>query len=86
MRIFRYTFSLFMFAWLTAGAQTEGLDIGGLRLGFDISRFAVPFLEEGRVEYDGSVDLRIYKDLYPVIEIGWGDFETEEMNFSYKST
>ena len=75
-----------MFAWLTAGAQTDGLDIGGLRFGFDISRIAMPFLEKGRVEYDGSVDLRINKDLYPVIEVGWGDFETEEMNFSYRST
>lgn len=86
MRIFRYTFSLFMFAWLTAGAQTNGHGIGGLRFGFDISRIAMPFLEKGRVEYDGSVDLRINKDLYPVIEVGWGDFETEEMNFSYRST
>ena len=85
MRIFRYTFSLFIFAWLTAGAQTDGPDNGGLRFGFDISRIAMPFLEKGRVEYDGSVDLRINKDLYPVIEVGWGDFETEEMNFSYRS-
>ncbi len=75
-----------MFAWLTAGAQTDNLDNGGIRLGFDISRIAVPFLEEGRVEYDGSVDLRINKDLDPVIEIGWGDFETEGMNFLYRST
>ena len=86
MRIFRYTFSLFMLAWLSAGAQTDTLGIGGLRFGFDLSRIAVPFLEEGRVEYDGSVDLRMNKNLYPVIEVGWGDFETEEMNFSYKST
>lgn len=86
MRIFRYTFSLFMLAWLFAGAQTDTLDIGGLRFGFDISRIAVPFLEEGRVEYDGSVDLRISKNLYPVIEVGWANFETEEMNFSYRSS
>ena len=86
MRIFRYTFSLFMFAWLSAGAQTDTSGIGGLRLGFDISRIAVPFLEEGRVEYDGSVDLRINKALYPVIEVGWANFETEELNFSYRST
>lgn len=85
-RIFKYTFSLFMFAWLTAGAQTNGLDIGGLRFGFDISRIAVPFLEDGRVEYDGSIDLRINKDLYPVIEVGWGNFETEKINFKYRST
>lgn len=75
-----------MLAWLSAGAQTDTLNIGGLRFGFDISRIAVPFLEEGRVEYDGSVDLRINKDLYPVVEVGWGDFKTEEMNFSYRST
>ena len=75
-----------MFAWLTAGAQTDTLGIGGLRFGFDISRIAVPFLEEGRVEYDGSVDIRISKDLYPVIEVGWGDFETDEINFLYRST
>jgi len=42
-----------MIAWLTAGAQTDTLDKGGLRLGFDISRIAVPYLDEGRVEYDG---------------------------------
>jgi len=75
-----------MLAWLTAGAQTDTLDKGGLRLGFDISRIAVPYLDEGRVEYDGSVDLRINKNLYPVIEVGWANFETEEMNFSYRST
>ena len=75
-----------MFAWLTAGAQTDTLGIGGLRFGFDISRIAVPFLEEGRVEYDGSIDIRINKDLYPVIEVGWGDFETDEINFLYRST
>ena len=79
MRIFKYTFSLFILGWLSAGAQTDTLGIGGLRFGFDLSRIAVPYLDEGRVEYDGSVDLRINKDLYPVIEVGWGDYKTEEI-------
>lgn len=86
MKIFKFIFSILLFSCLTVGAQNDTAGIGGLKLGFDLSRLALPYIQGGRVEYDGSMALNIKNIFYPVIEVSWGNFEAEEKNFSYSST
>lgn len=57
-----------------------------LRLGVDVSRLVANALLETRTGYELQADYHLRKDLYAVLEGGWGSANYDFPDLSYKST
>lgn len=60
--------------------------IRGLRLGYDLSRHALPYLKGGRTAFGASADMEIVRNLYAVAEFGIQDVDYTGNSFDYLST
>ncbi|UPK69844.1 DUF6048 family protein [Chitinophaga filiformis] len=57
---------------------------GGLRLGIDISRFALHFFQPYRTDVAVQADLRLNKKLYGAFEVGYNRTSHSDTNYTYK--
>ncbi|RAJ10654.1 hypothetical protein LX64_00259 [Chitinophaga skermanii] len=56
----------------------------GLRIGIDISRFAMMFFQPYRTDVNFTADARINKDLYAVADFGVNRTKHSDTNYTYK--
>lgn len=88
-RIFKFSFSLV--AALMVCSNIHGQDtimrIRGLRLGVDLSRLALQYVEPGRSGYCFSADFEAFKNFYPTVQYGWQtlSFKKSKPNYQYNS-
>lgn len=68
-RTSRYIFSLVLLL-VSLCAFAQKADRYGVALGIDLSRFAVPFINNERYGWELSADAEILKDMFAVVEIG----------------
>lgn len=57
---------------------------GGLRIGLDISRFALLFFQPYRTDVTAVADIRLSKNLYAAIETGYNRTSHSDSNYTYK--
>lgn len=57
---------------------------GGLRLGIDISRFAIHFFQPYRTDIAVQADVRLNKKLYGAFEVGYNRTSHSDTNYTYK--
>ncbi|PWV54436.1 DUF6048 family protein [Chitinophaga sp. S165] len=57
---------------------------GGLRLGLDISRFAIHFFQPYRTDVAVQADVRLNKKLYGAFEVGYNRTSHSDTNYTYK--
>ena len=79
-----YIFSLiFLFSIESAGQDT--LRTYGPRFGIDLARFAYLLTDPKEVGAEASFDVEIYKNVFPVLEIGYNTISEEQETFSYSA-
>jgi hypothetical protein len=86
----RYFFSIFFLLLFLASANSQTERMKGLRIGFDLSRFALYYLEPERKCYEISADFEVVHNIYPIIECGWQTVILkktiqDEMAYNYNS-
>lgn len=59
--------------------------VRGIRLGCDLSRFGVPFFQNGRTATEFSIDTEIKRDLFPTFELGFENSKVNNDRITYKS-
>lgn len=57
---------------------------GGLRLGIDISRFALHFFQPYRTDVAVQADIRLTQKLYGAFEVGYNRTSHSDTNYTYK--
>jgi hypothetical protein len=57
----------------------------GPRIGIDLARFGYIFADPSEIGAEFSVDVEVYKNLYPVFEIGYGHLSEKSDLFDYAS-
>lgn len=72
-KISGYSFSLLLFLW--AGMAFSQTDTGktrtvNARIGFDISKLALFYLQPERKTFEGSLDMELFPNVYPTVELG----------------
>lgn len=72
-----------MFIQPTAGQDT--LRTYGPRIGIDLARFAYIFATPSETGAEFSVDVEIYKNIFPVFELGYNHISESEDLFEYAS-
>jgi len=65
-----------------ASAQ-DTLRTYGPRVGLDLSRFAYIFFDPSEIGAELSVDMEVYRNLYPVLEIGYSSVDESDEEFDY---
>jgi len=73
-----------MFVQPLAGQDT--LRTYGPRIGIDIARFAYILATPSQIGTEFSVDVEIYKNIFPVFEIGYNHISESEDLFDYASS
>ena len=58
----------------------------GPRFGIDVARFVYYFADPAEIGAEASVDLEVYPNIYPVVELGYNSINTEEESFDYASS
>jgi hypothetical protein len=84
-KILRSFFSIATLILITSGLMAQSERIKGLRLGVDLSRFALYYLAPEREGYEVSGDFEIKKDIYIAGEYGKENVTLEKESFDYKS-
>jgi len=82
LKYFFSTYVLF-FLFLSVYSQTER--IKGLRLGIDLSRFSLYYLEPSRTCFQLSADFEVIDNLYPIIEYGQQTVDLIKPTYNYQS-
>ncbi|SDF05654.1 DUF6048 family protein [Chitinophaga filiformis] len=59
---------------------------GGLRLGIDISRFALHFFQPYRTDVAVQADVRLNKKLYGAFEVGYNRTSHSDSSYTYKGS
>lgn len=77
--------SLFLFLVPLRSLSAQERGFSGIRVGYDISKLALYYLEPERVNYDFSADIRINEDFYPVFEGGWTSYDLSANRIEYTS-
>ncbi len=85
-----YTFKTLVlwFFLLTAPAILKGQDTlrtYGPRISVDLARVGYLFADPSELGAEGSIDLEIYPNLYPVFEVGYNSVSEERSSFNYSS-
>ncbi len=55
----------------------------GPRIGLDISRFVYLFLDPAETAAEATLDAEVYRNLYPVLEVGYSSLDEKEGDFDY---
>src|SRR3954468_3817172 len=58
---------------------------GGLRIGFDVSRFTLHFFQPYRTDITVQADLQLNQRLYGAIETGFNRVSHSDTNYTYKA-
>lgn len=58
----------------------------GPRFGIDLSRFLYLFLEPNQTGAEISADFELYRNIYPVFELGYNNMSDMQEHFDYTST
>ena len=89
-KISGYSFSLMLFLWAgmafsqTDTAKTRTVDA---RIGFDVSKFALFYLQPERKTFEGSLDMELFPCVYPTVELGVNTIRLhQDTLFNYYST
>lgn len=85
-----YIFKVLLFLALSLGsAQSllaqDTLRTYGPRIGLDLARFVYYFTKPAEIGAEISADFEIYKNMYPVIELGYSTMEENTELFDYSS-
>ena len=64
-------------------AGQDTLRTYGPRIGIDVARFAYIFADPSEIGAEFSVDFEVYKNIYPVFEIGYSHISESENLFDY---
>ncbi len=94
MKIRSYSiFSLLLLCAVTAGAQSKKDSVktvtmevpAGLRVGLDLTRFAIPFFQPYRRDATVVLDARYNDRLYLAADVSYGRTDHSDSNYTYKS-
>ena len=80
-----FIFSLLLFNSAEMLSQ-DTLRTYGPRFGFDLARFAYLLSDPIEIGAEASADFEIYKNIYPVFELGYNSMSFNEEAFSYSSS
>jgi len=58
----------------------------GPRIGLDLARFSYIFFDPSEIGAEISLDMEVYRDLYPVVELGFSSLNEKEGEFDYSMT
>ena len=84
--IFVFFVSLFLGVQFSNAQQMLGVEKGGLRLGFDLSRLGIYLFEEDRSALEFSLDLQLSQRTYFALELGKQKVSNHpESNYLYSS-
>lgn len=77
-------FSIALFLWPgVSAAGQDTLRTFGPRVGIDLARFAYLFSDPAETGAELSLDAEVYRNLYPVLEIGFSSLRETEDQFDY---
>ncbi|MGD0710001.1 MAG: DUF6048 family protein [Bacteroidales bacterium] len=89
-KISGYSFSLLLFLWTgmafsqTDTGRTRTVDA---RIGFDVSKLALFYLQPERKTFEGSLDMELFPNAYPIVELGVNTIRLhEDTLFNYYSS
>ncbi|MEJ2596626.1 MAG: DUF6048 family protein, partial [bacterium] len=68
---------------IQAASAQDTLRTYGPRIGLDLSRFAYIFFDPSEIGAELSVDMEVYKNLYPALELGFSSLDESEGEFDY---
>jgi hypothetical protein len=68
---------------LQAVTAQDTLRTYGPRIGLDLSRFVYIFFDPSEIGAALSADMEVYRNLYPVVEIGYSSLDESEEDFDY---
>jgi hypothetical protein len=69
--------------WILPASGQDTLRTFGPRIGLDLARFAYYFTDPSELGAELSLDAEVYKDLYPVLELGYSSLDEKEGDFDY---
>jgi hypothetical protein len=89
-KISGYSFSLLLFLWAGAAfSQTDTVKTRTVdaRIGFDVSKLALFYLQPERKTFEGSLDMELFPNVYPTVELGVNTIRLhQDTLFNYYST
>lgn len=80
---FRWALVLMMLLAIRVVSAQDTLRTFGPRIGLDLSRFAYIFFDPSEIGAELSVDMEVYRNLYPVVEFGYSSLDESEGDFDY---
>jgi hypothetical protein len=84
-RILKYFFSIGALVLFTGSISAQSQRTKGLRVGVDLSRFALYYLQPEREGYELSGDFEIKRDLYITGEYGIENINLNKSTYNYRS-
>lgn len=57
----------------------------GPRIGIDVARFIYLFTDPAQISAEASLDFEVYRNIYPVFELGFSTLSESEETFDYQS-
>jgi hypothetical protein len=57
----------------------------GPRIGIDVARFVYYFSDPSQISAEASLDFEVYRNIYPVFELGFSTTSESEETFDYQS-
>jgi hypothetical protein len=80
-KILKYFFSISVLCFLFSASYSQSERIKGLRIGVDLSRFSLYFIDPGRTGFQVSADFEVIDNLYATVEYG-----QQKVSFTEKDT
>ncbi len=88
-KISGYSFSLLLFLWTGvtfSQTDTSKMRTVDARIGFDVSKLALFYLQPERKTFEGSLDMELLPSVYPTVELGINTIRlTKDSLFNYYS-
>jgi hypothetical protein len=81
----KYFFSALLLCLVSCSLYSQSYRVKGLRLGVDVSRFSLYYVDPDREAYEFSADFEVKKDIYLTAEYGMQTVKLEKDFFNYYS-
>jgi hypothetical protein len=81
--IFKWGIVLLLILQTQVGSGQDTLRTFGPRIGMNLARFAYIFFDPSEIGAEFSVDMEVYRNLYPVVELGYSSLNESEGDFDY---
>lgn len=85
MGILKFIFSALLVLGLLLPSFSQDERRHGLRLGFDLSRLALPLMEGGRSGLEFSADMDMSRNFYIAAEVGYQNVDLSTVSYNYSS-